>query len=199
MENYFDTGPDPSMLIRPWLKPGETLVWAGVPKKGLVLRRNDLFLIPFSILWLGFSCVWEIFVYIEKVLIMELFGLIFVFAGLVLLIGRFFIDAWWRRDTLYGITDQRIFVVQPALFGKKVENSIPIKDINNVSYTEKSDGSGTLKFSAEIATTFSFPKKYSDQIFYDYKSAVFDMIPHVRTVYNIVNQKLDKDKMTISN
>ena len=50
---------DPAADIRPLLSPGESLVWSGLPKRGLLLQRGDLFLIPFSLVWFGFACGWD--------------------------------------------------------------------------------------------------------------------------------------------
>lgn len=42
---------EPYSALTPYLHPGERLLWAGRPKRGLLLRGEDAFLIPFSLIW----------------------------------------------------------------------------------------------------------------------------------------------------
>ncbi len=44
---------DLSGLIRSELGGDERLLWYGQPKKGLILRTYDIFMIPFSLVWGG--------------------------------------------------------------------------------------------------------------------------------------------------
>jgi len=46
--------------LRQNLSSGEKLIWTGRPKTGIMLRSSDAFLIPFSLLWGGFSVFWEL-------------------------------------------------------------------------------------------------------------------------------------------
>jgi len=48
--NFID--PELEAKLKPELFPGEELLWAGTPKRGIVFRLLDLYLIPFSFCWL---------------------------------------------------------------------------------------------------------------------------------------------------
>jgi hypothetical protein len=45
--------------IRSHLAPKERLLWNGHPTQGIVFRRADAFMIPFSLFWGGFAFFWE--------------------------------------------------------------------------------------------------------------------------------------------
>ena len=45
--------------IQPELLSGESILWTGQPNPRIVFHKEDLFLIPFSLLWGGFAIVWE--------------------------------------------------------------------------------------------------------------------------------------------
>ncbi|WP_146031840.1 hypothetical protein [Arthrobacter sp. AFG7.2] len=49
---------DPRTRIRPLLREGERLLWAGQPDPKVSFTGADAFLVPFSILW-GFAIFWE--------------------------------------------------------------------------------------------------------------------------------------------
>jgi len=101
-------------VIQKKLGPHEKLIWVGKPKQGIMFRSNDIFLIPFSILWTGFIILWEISAITavlnapEKseltVFMLPIFGIPFVIIGLYFVFGRFIIDAKLRKNTCYGIT-----------------------------------------------------------------------------------------------
>lgn len=42
------------------LNSGEKVIWSGQPQQGLVLQTSDSLMIPFSLMWGGFSISWEL-------------------------------------------------------------------------------------------------------------------------------------------
>jgi hypothetical protein len=106
---------------QPDLTSGETIVWAGRPKFGVVFHKGDLFLIPFSLLWGGFAIFWEAGVsgaWVQHSAssspswFMQLWGVPFVLVGQYLIWGRFVYAAWMKKRTHYAVTNRRIIVVQ---------------------------------------------------------------------------------------
>lgn len=131
-----------SSELNDFLDRDERLVWTGTPKKGIIFRKSDIFIIPFSIIWCGFAIFWIIMASKAGGLF-GLLGIPFVLIGLLLAFGRFFIDKKQREKTFYGITDTRI-LIRSGIFSKKVD-SIHIKTLTNLEFSEKADGSGTIK------------------------------------------------------
>ena len=129
--------------LNPSLSPGEKLLWTGKPRRGLVLRSSDIYLIPFSLLWGGFAFFWETMVIKSNgPLLFRVWGIPFVLIGIYMIIGRFFVDAWKRSNTVYGITADRI-IIRSGLVGRTVK-SLNIRTISDITLTQKRDGSGTI-------------------------------------------------------
>ena len=129
--------------LQEYLDSNEKLIWTGQPKKGIVFRRFDIFLIPFSLLWCGFAIFWFVSVLSSGApVFFALFGVPFVLVGLFFVFGRFIIDAKQRENTLYGLTDNRV-IIKSGIFRKTVK-SLNIKTMSDLEYDEKSDGSGTI-------------------------------------------------------
>jgi PH (Pleckstrin Homology) domain-containing protein len=129
--------------LTPALGQGEKLLWAGKPKTGVVFRNSDFFLIPFSLLWGGFAFFWEFTVLGSGgPTFFSLFGLPFVVVGLYITIGRFFIDAYKRAHTLYGITEERV-IIKSGILSSSI-TSVNIKALQGLTFSQKADGSGTI-------------------------------------------------------
>jgi hypothetical protein len=101
------------------LQRGERLLWRGAPDPGRLLQPQDLYLIPFSLMWGGFAIFWEILAISgsRKLTFLPVFGLPFVLVGLYIMFGRFAHRRWLRARTAYGLTDKRAFAITPSLFG----------------------------------------------------------------------------------
>lgn len=96
-------------FFQPFLLPNEVLLWHGAPGPG---RINTYGRIPvlFSIIWLGFSLLWEITAIMNGILIMVLFGLPFLLIGLSVAFGGSIKNARLKGKIFYAVTNQRLLI-----------------------------------------------------------------------------------------
>lgn len=183
-------------VIHNELGPGERMIWAGRPRLGLMLRRADAFLIPFSIMWGGFAIFWETMVLLNGApWFFALWGIPFVLVGFYIMVGRFWVDARQRANTYYGVTSERVVIVS-GLFSRGVK-SLNIDTLTDVSLSERANGKGTITFG-------SLPPMYwwfgganwpgSGQ----YAVPSFELPEQAREVYEIIRsaQRLAKQGIT---
>src|SRR5690242_8986453 len=94
--------------FQPYLLPRERILWTGRPKQGFALHAMDVFLIPFSLVWIGF-----VITMLAAVMNSPTPGppdvmlIVFLLLGLYFTVGRFIHDAALRRRTTYALTEQR--------------------------------------------------------------------------------------------
>jgi hypothetical protein len=137
--------PSPEETLSQHLDSGERLLWSGRPRPGLQLRAQDAFLIPFSLLWCGFAIFWEMSVVQgEAPFFFWLWGIPFVLVGLYLVVGRFFVDAMNRARTVYGVTSERILIVD-GILSPQIK-SLQLRNLTDMTLTQRKDGSGTITF-----------------------------------------------------
>lgn len=171
--------------LRPELGRDERLLWAGVPGQGLRFRSSDWLMVPFSLMWGGFAFFWEFSVAsIDKApLFMKLWGIPFVLMGLYIIVGRFFADSFQRARTDYGVTDQRVIIID-GMFNRSVK-SLALAGLADISLSERADRSGTITFGAATgpASWFgSWPGMRNRQ------PPAFEMIPDVRRIYSLIRE-----------
>ncbi len=165
-EPLFDNSSLPPELeerVRSELRPGEMLLWVGQPRPGPFLLPTIpivLFGIPwtaFSVFWMvmaswivfgghpgggGFPLVFRLF---------PLWGLPFVLIGLGMLSAPYW--AWRKaKQTCYAVTDQRVLIWEPGMFGKVTIRSYGPEALSRMHRTESADGSGDLIFEEESET-----------------------------------------------
>jgi hypothetical protein len=183
-------------VVQRELRSNEQLIWSGAPGGGLRLRPSDAMMIPFSLVWGGFAMFWEYSVLFGldpdgrpspsvESFIMKLWGIPFVLAGLYLIVGRFFGDAFQRARTLYAVTDQRILIVTQS-FGKRVR-SLPLGALPEMTLTEKSDGSGTILFGASTFGAGAFGTNRRGE-----RPPAFEFVEHVRNVHDLICGQLPR-------
>jgi hypothetical protein len=135
--------------IRQQLAPGESLLWHGRPRQGIVLRGSDALVIPFSIVWCG--VVLHIFSSWDSrqfsgsgASLFSLFPLIFLLAGAYFLIGRFVIDARLRSRKRYAVTSERVLIAG-GLFSRRL-TSLSLRNLSEMTLSQKDSGEGSIVF-----------------------------------------------------
>ncbi len=142
--------PSSAVAVQPELLSGESIAWAGQPQNSVVFHKDDILLIPVSLLWGGFAVFWE-----ASVLGIwgtqahtpwtfgALFGIPFVLVGQYLIWGRFLYVAWLKRRTHYAVTNRRVVTVQD---GWRRQTASAYLDSLSVLIKEGGSGIGILRF-----------------------------------------------------
>jgi hypothetical protein len=143
------------MEVRPFLEPGERLRWAGRPKRGLVLRAVDFYLVPFNLFWcLGVGYISYVVFASESGWLPRVWMIPFIAIGLYGLIGRYIIEAQIRKRTLYALTDRRVLIRSGFLSSRL--NSLPLDSLTSIVMSGgQNDGRGTITFGREYAAFFA--------------------------------------------
>ena len=128
--------------VRGKLYPGESLLWNGKPAKGHFFRKEDLFLIPFSIMWCGFVVFWASNAFkSDAPIFLKLWGIFFVSLGLFFTVGRLLIRRRRENRTSYALTSQRIL----AKFGNHIQ-TLDLCNLPHISVSQRADGTGSIRF-----------------------------------------------------
>ena len=172
--------------LRPHLDRGEKLLWAGRPAQGIVFMAMDLYLVPFSIVWLGI--VLQIFGQAKQTDPMSgLMGVLFVGVGLYMLLGRYIVDWFHRSRMIYGLTDRRAIIMSGM--ATRSMQSIDFSSLNGLKLEERGDGSGTISFGEQP------PYWYRQQFHASLGSGTqFFRVADVKKVYGIVRDAMQRQK-----
>jgi len=134
--------PQIASQFRPFLLAGEHVTWTGRPARGFRLYANDIFLVPFSLMWGGFAVFWELTVLRQGGLsYFSAWGVPFVIVGLYVVLGRFAVDAWIRSRTVYALTNRRALLLR-RVAGEKLLTS----QLGAAVLERGRNGAGTLRF-----------------------------------------------------
>ena len=166
---------DDYSFARPYLAPGETILWRGKPEKGHLLGPQDVFMIPFSILWCGFAIFW--FISALQAGFFALFGVPFVCVGLYITVGRFIHTAMIRKKTAYVITTGKIIRKHGNRF-----DMLDAKTMPPIHVTARTDGTGTIRFGHSV---YYRGRRSIDG--YDHNVFTLDNIPDVARVQQILH------------
>ncbi|MFO0994610.1 MAG: PH domain-containing protein [Hyphomicrobiales bacterium] len=139
--------------LREHLQGDEKLIWAGKPGTGFKLRPADALLIPFSLLWGGFAIFWETSVIRTSApWFFKLWGIPFVLVGIFLIAGRFIWDALVRRRQVYGVTNNRLLVLNQ--FPRFVLRSFDLTNLPSLTLVEWGRLEGSIRFAEPSTRTW---------------------------------------------
>ena len=173
--------------------PGESLLWTGRPNPRVVFRSDDLYLIPFSLLWGGFAIFWEMGVFGywgngpkggTLSIFMSLWGIPFIVIGQYMIWGRFLYDGWLKRRTYYAVTSRCALVVQKG-WNRKTSWIY----ISSIPTVEREEGSkaGTLWFGPKYPAFGGRGRKTRSMSRFSISDVpVFADIDDLNTVYQMV-------------
>ena len=178
------------------LLTGERILWTGQPAAGLLFTSRDIFLVPFSLAWLGivvssFGAMFGHGVNFEAAGPMfVIFPAVFLCVGLYFVFGRFAVDAWLRSSTRYAVTDRRILITRSGPFSSFT--ALGLDRLPDTRLTERAGGRGTIVFGSQM----SF---FGNRSFGLWSPALdstpqFLAIENVRDVFNIIQRQSGSDR-----
>lgn len=181
MENYneFD-------WLNGELLPDEVVLWRGKPNDKILFTSQDMFLIPFSLVWFGFAVFWEITALSSGAPgFFPLFGIPFVCFGIYFAFGRFIHQKFILKNTRYVLTNSR------AIFYNKGKiTCFDYKRESSTSLKLNKDGSGTISFGYDKADIYS---RRGGSVYYSMSTNAyankFVNIPDAHNVHQIINQQ----------
>jgi len=164
------------------LGSGTNFRWTGTPRQGLLFRPTDVFAIPFSLMWCGFSIFWETTVLSSPApLIFEFWGVPFVLVGLFFVAGRFILDGYLRAHTTYAVGDDAVYIVRDGILPRSI--TLFSNALSSIEIQRRPVGSGTVLFA---------PREIASSMFYGLRMwglglpPAFEGIPKVEDVYRLI-------------
>ena len=135
--------------IGSYLRADEKLLWKGRPQQGLRFYGQDVFIVPFSLIWAG--AVASIFTvggtgFGAMPFPFALFPLIFGVAAAYVTVGRLIHDAWVRSNIEYALTDRRVVILKTG-FGSDL-TTLDIGRIDQIRFKPRGDR-GDIHFGQE--------------------------------------------------
>ena len=165
-------------VIERYLEPGEELLWAGQPPRGLMYRSEDLIVEPLGLMFLLYAISLQLRgLGAADGPIGLLYALPLTLLGLYITVGRFILDARLRGNTYYGITDRRIIFVG-GFNGKSVKT----KDVRNtgpIAIDDSGTGWGSVTFGSSTPEGKGFASLLLPGLG---KGAVFEDVPRIHDV-----------------
>jgi hypothetical protein len=175
--------------LRPWLLPGERLLWTGRPVQGVRFTRQDILLVPFGLLWgaIAFSVNFDVWKS-GGPWIFDIWTLPFLAIGLYAVAGRFLINAMVRRRTVYAVSNRRILLLRRPPFGRF--RSFEIGYLPVLEYEERGGGRGTIRFDLDETDPWWTSDRHN--LLPPSLAAAFDRIDEPRRVYDLIVRETER-------
>lgn len=129
-----------SEAIGGYVRADEKLLWKGRPQQGIRLTGQDVFMVPFSLIWGG--GVLSFFIFGGDSIAgmgfpFVLFPLIFITVAIYITVGRLVHDAWIRSNIEYALTDRRVIILKTGL-GSDL-TAVDISRIDQIRFKPRGD------------------------------------------------------------
>ena len=128
------------------LTTSESILWTGRPIRGKLFHRQDMYMIPFSIVWFSFVIFWERSAIRSGQTFFIIWGVPFILVGLYIVFGRFFHQQLLKKNTYYAITTERILRIR----GSRTD-FLALNRVETMQQQRNRDGSGAIYFNSEAA------------------------------------------------
>lgn len=136
-------------VFRPWLQPGERILWAGRPD-------TTVFWDPAApgVIALGF--VWEVMATYasyrsyqsgrEDVLAMTI---LLHLIGFYFILGRLYYREWRKKQLWYALTDKRALSLDVNYFGAEM-TTIELAGLDSIRKSDSGNGLGSIGFGSHV-------------------------------------------------
>jgi hypothetical protein len=193
--------------IQEYLLKDEKVFWVGNPDVKKIFTLIDIILIPITTIW----GIGMIMMEVGSILMMinptsmhqndssstlgvalALFEIPFIIFAFYATIGRFIRKKKYKKNTIYVVTDKRVFILSNYGTRKKViEESID--KITNIYISVNKFGNGTLKFGEIISPNkFLISSPFIEPFMFPIEEIpVFYDIDDAEKVYTLVNSKMN--------
>jgi hypothetical protein len=158
-----------------YLLPNEELLWVEKPVQGFRTQMEDWYLVTNFVIWCCFILVLFRKSGIEEII--HVIQLSLILSILYQLIFRYYYDLLKRKNSVYGISNQRI-LIKSGILNSEV-TTLDIKNLPPVSLIHFKENKGSIKFGEDVSTGIG----KSIRVHYAPK---FDTIEEVSSVYQLI-------------
>ncbi len=150
-------------ILAKFLKPNEKLLWCGKPKVDYLLKFSEIVIELLIGVFLAIFAIIIDIIEIPKRPSALLFAVLFVIWILWSIFNYFIIKPKLLRNTTYGLTNQRIMILNN--YKKEKLETFDLKEITKIKFQSNKNGVGNIEY-----------RKYS-------RSLIFKYIENAENVY----------------